>query len=77
MTLVLALAAKTASRMRGVTEVNDMVDVGDFFSSQVLPELQAGDVNSVPVVKVRPPTRAHMHALHTHARTRAHVRRTP
>lgn len=39
------------SHRQGATATNELVNVGDFFASQVLPELQATDVNALPVLK--------------------------
>jgi len=49
--LVVALTVRGKTSSAGATSTNQLVSIGDFFSSQVLPELQAADVNSLPFIK--------------------------
>jgi exportin-2 (importin alpha re-exporter) len=48
--LVIALAQRTQTKDKGVTSVNTLVPLFDFFNTQILPELQ-GNPNENPVVK--------------------------
>ncbi|CAI7733044.1 unnamed protein product [Closterium sp. NIES-53] len=49
--LVVALAVKQKTAAAGATATNNLVNLGEFFSGQILPELRAADVNSQPVLK--------------------------
>mmetsp|Transcript_40918 Transcript_40918/g.105829 ORF Transcript_40918/g.105829 Transcript_40918/m.105829 type:complete len:971 (-) Transcript_40918:235-3147(-) len=49
--LVVALTVRGKTSAMGATTTNQLVSIGEFFSSQVLPELQAADVNSNPFLK--------------------------
>lgn len=48
--LVIALAQRTQTKDKGVTSVNTLVPLGDFYNSQIFPELQ-GNPNENPVIK--------------------------
>ncbi|CAI5953901.1 unnamed protein product [Closterium sp. NIES-65] len=49
--LVVALAVKQKTAAAGATATNNLVNLGEFFSGQILPELRAADVNAQPVLK--------------------------
>jgi len=49
--LVLAVAVRAESAALGVSQVNDGVDIIDFFTHQILPELQDTDHSLRPMVK--------------------------
>ena len=49
--LVVALAVVQKTAAAGATKTNELVNLPDFFQGQVLPELQAADVNARPVIK--------------------------
>ncbi|KAF8072350.1 hypothetical protein HT031_000009 [Scenedesmus sp. PABB004] len=49
--LVMAVTVKGKTGERGATTTNALVNIGDFFAQQVLPELQDPDVNAVPILK--------------------------
>ena len=50
-TLVIALAAKTQTASKGVSQVNANISVIDFFTTHVVGDLQSADINSLPVLK--------------------------
>ena len=50
-TMVLALTVKAQTRAYGVSEVNTLISVNDFYAAHILPELQAPDVDALPVLK--------------------------
>jgi len=49
--VVLALSARGRTEERGATKVAAVVDLDVFFQTQILPELQAPDVNGFPLLK--------------------------
>lgn len=49
--LIVALAVRQKTAAAGATSTNNLVNLGDFFTSQILPELRSQDVNSQPVIK--------------------------
>ncbi|KAL6747498.1 Cse1-domain-containing protein [Haematococcus lacustris] len=49
--LVLALTVKGKTASHGATATNELVNIQDFFTSQVLPELQSPRVDEVPILK--------------------------
>lgn len=49
--LVIALTVKSSTRERGVSSTNELVDLGEFFTSHVLPELSAADIDTLPILK--------------------------
>lgn len=49
--LVTALAVKGRTAEKGATATNQLVSIGDFFAQQVLPDLQSGAVDNLPVLK--------------------------
>lgn len=50
MYIVMALAVKGSTRAKGATIVNPMIQIGQFFSTQIIPELK-GDPSQNPVLK--------------------------
>ncbi|GBG29239.1 Exportin-2 [Hondaea fermentalgiana] len=50
-TLMLAVAVRRHSLVGGVSEVNPNINVNEFFSQLILPELTSSNVDSQPVVK--------------------------
>merc|ERR1719305_347305 len=49
--MMLALTIKGSTRAHGVSTLNELVNVMDFFNGHILPELQTPDVNALPIVK--------------------------
>eukprot|EP00271_Cylindrocystis_brebissonii_P023161 TRINITY_DN9424_c0_g1_i1.p1 TRINITY_DN9424_c0_g1~~TRINITY_DN9424_c0_g1_i1.p1 ORF type:complete len:976 (+),score=170.09 TRINITY_DN9424_c0_g1_i1:234-3161(+) len=49
--IVVALAVRQKTVSAGATSVNQLVNIGEFFSAHILPELTAQDVNDRPVIK--------------------------
>jgi exportin-2 (importin alpha re-exporter) len=49
--LIFALCIKAQTKQFGVSQVNQFLSVNDFFAQHILPELQAADVNALPIVK--------------------------
>lgn len=49
--LVIALTVRSSTRRGGVSEINELVPIGDIYTSQVLPELSGADVETNPIVK--------------------------
>lgn len=49
--LVTTLSAKGSTARHGTTQVNALVNVTDFFTTHVLPELQNSNVNQFPLVR--------------------------
>ena len=49
--LVTSLAQKGATAKLGTTKSNDLVNLVEFFSSYVLPEVSSADINNLPVLK--------------------------
>ncbi|KAF2354137.1 Exportin/Importin Cse1-like [Trinorchestia longiramus] len=49
--LVTTLSAKGATARHGATKINSLVDIADFYSNHIFPELQNDDVNDLPLVK--------------------------
>jgi exportin-2 (importin alpha re-exporter) len=50
-TLVLALSAKGSTRAHGATSTNELIDVIDFMSKQVVPELESLPSDGPPILK--------------------------
>jgi exportin-2 (importin alpha re-exporter) len=51
MYVILALTVRGSTTAKGATKINQYINVVDFFGTQVLPELQAADVDERPVLK--------------------------
>lgn len=51
MYVVLALTVKSKTRARGAVAINPYVDIGDFFTTSVIPELESTDLNEKPIIK--------------------------
>mmetsp|Transcript_22084 Transcript_22084/g.77407 ORF Transcript_22084/g.77407 Transcript_22084/m.77407 type:complete len:992 (-) Transcript_22084:120-3095(-) len=49
--LVIALTVRSATRARGVSEINELVPIGEIYEAQILPELEGANVDENPVVK--------------------------
>ncbi|KAK9829548.1 hypothetical protein WJX72_006417 [[Myrmecia] bisecta] len=49
--LVMALTVRGKTAALGATETNQLVSITDFFSQQILPELQSPAVNDTPILK--------------------------
>ena len=49
--LVLALSIRAFTQQRGVSRLNPGVDVSAFMTSYIMPELQAADTHTLPVLK--------------------------
>jgi exportin-2 (importin alpha re-exporter) len=49
--LVLAVSVRKESALGGVSEVNDQLDVMEFFTSQILPELNEPNMSARPMLK--------------------------
>ncbi|KAK7791230.1 hypothetical protein R5R35_001387 [Gryllus longicercus] len=49
--LVTSLAAKGQTQRHGITQSSELVNLHEFASQHILPELQKGDVNTLPVLK--------------------------
>lgn len=49
--LVTSVVAKGQTQKHGITQVSELVNINDFFASQILPELNVPDVNKQPVLK--------------------------
>ncbi|XP_052087731.1 exportin-2-like isoform X2 [Mytilus californianus] len=49
--LVTSLAAKGQTQKHGITTASSLVNTADFFTTQVVPDLQAADVNANPILK--------------------------
>eukprot|EP00899_Mesostigma_viride_P021200 jgi/Mesvir1/29081/Mv18387-RA.1 len=49
--LVLALAVRQKTAAHGATGVSQLIDVGDFFNKQIVPDLRSPDANALPVLK--------------------------
>ena len=49
--LVLAVSVRRESAMGGVSEINDQLDVMEFFTSQILPELNEPNMSARPMLK--------------------------
>ena len=49
--IILALSSKAATRSRGITQTNPYIDLGSFFQSQILAELQSPDTAALPILK--------------------------
>ncbi len=51
MYIAVALSVRTKTRAKGAVEINPYVDIGDFFGSVVMPELQSSDLSATPIIK--------------------------
>jgi exportin-2 (importin alpha re-exporter) len=51
MYIIYALSAQGSTTAKGITQVNQTVNILDFFSSQVLPELNDSKIDSLPILK--------------------------
>lgn len=49
--IVLALATKGRLAKTGVTQINQSVGVDQFIQTQIIPELQSNQLNSIPIIK--------------------------
>jgi len=49
--LVTSVVAKGQTQKHGITQVSELVNINDFFATQILPELNVPDVNKQPVLK--------------------------
>jgi len=49
--LVTSVAAKGQTQKHGITQVSQLVNINDFYATQILPELNVADVNKNPVLK--------------------------
>jgi exportin-2 (importin alpha re-exporter) len=49
---MVAIATRTANSQQGVTTTNKMVDVVDFFTKNVLCDLQSNVNSNIPILKV-------------------------
>ncbi|XP_067927952.1 exportin-2-like [Watersipora subatra] len=49
--LITTLAAKAQTQKHGITQTSELVNIVDFFKSNILPELEVNDVNSFPVLR--------------------------
>lgn len=49
--LVTSLVAKGQTQRQGVTQINQLVNVNDFYTAHILPDLQSPNVNELPVLK--------------------------
>lgn len=49
--LVTSVAAKAQTQKHGITQTSGLVNVADFFTSTIVPELQAANINTHPVLK--------------------------
>lgn len=49
--LVTSLAAKGQTQRHGITQSSELVNLHEFASQHILPDLQKGDVNTLPVLK--------------------------
>ena len=49
--LVTTLSAKGATARHGTTQVNSLVNIGDFYSAHILPELQNSNIDIYPILK--------------------------
>jgi len=49
--LVTSLATKAKTEKHGITKTNQLVNLGDFCVQNIVPELQATDVNALPILK--------------------------
>ncbi|KAK7073145.1 hypothetical protein SK128_011362 [Halocaridina rubra] len=49
--LVTTLSAKGSTARQGATQINELVNIMEFYQNHVLPELQNEDVNRLPVLK--------------------------
>ncbi|XP_070556121.1 exportin-2-like [Ptychodera flava] len=49
--LVTSIAAKSKTQKHGTTQTSELVNVGDFFNGNIIPDLQSANVNEVPVLK--------------------------
>ncbi|CAL8069631.1 unnamed protein product [Orchesella dallaii] len=49
--LVTSLAAKGQTQRHGITQTNQLVNIVDFYTTYILPDLQAPNVNELPVLK--------------------------
>mgnify|MGYP001097902349 CR=1 FL=1 len=48
---MLALTAQAKTEKKGVTKTNPYVNIMDFFTSQVLPELENKNIKEMPILK--------------------------
>ncbi len=51
MYIIVALSVRGSTRAEGATELNQYVDIGGFFESQVVTELSGGNPDDTPVIK--------------------------
>ncbi|XP_068237725.1 exportin-2 [Palaemon carinicauda] len=51
MYLVTTLSAKGSTARQGATQINELVNITEFYQNHVLPELQNQDVNRLPILK--------------------------
>ncbi|GFO03315.1 exportin-2-like [Plakobranchus ocellatus] len=49
--LVTSLAAKGQTQKQGVTQTSELVNITEFFQSHILPDIQATNVNEIPILK--------------------------
>lgn len=49
--LVTTLSAKGSTARQGATQINELVNITEFYQNHVLPELQNQDVNRLPILK--------------------------
>lgn len=49
--LVTSLAAKAQTQKLGITQTSELVNITDFFKSQIAPDIEDMDVNAKPVIK--------------------------
>ncbi|CAB3368472.1 Hypothetical predicted protein [Cloeon dipterum] len=49
--MVTSLAAKGQTQRSGITQINELVNLTDFASKYIIPEIDNADVNKIPVIK--------------------------
>jgi exportin-2 (importin alpha re-exporter) len=49
--LVTSLATRAKTAKHGITQTNQLVDLVDFCYKHIIPDLQSGDMNALPVIK--------------------------